>query len=81
MLRVRCMVMREEAVVMNGVFVRIWASGVEQGTDTTGNHSSRPGYWEWIFGQGTATQGEVALGESRRQPALATYPISTDIGL
>lgn len=46
---------------MEGLLVRIWASGIEQGTDTTGRHSGRPGYWEWIFGQGTATQGEVAI--------------------
>jgi len=46
---------------LNGVLVRIWASGIEQGTDTTGTHSNRPGYWEWIFGHGTATNGEVAI--------------------
>jgi hypothetical protein len=46
---------------LNGVLVRIWASGIEQGTDTTGTHSNRPGYWEWIFGRGTATTGEVAI--------------------
>ncbi len=46
---------------VNGLLVRIWASGIEQGTDTTGTHSGRPGYWEWIFGQGTATTGEVAI--------------------
>lgn len=58
---------------LNGVFVRIWASGIEQGTDVTGNHSSRPGYWEWIFGYGTATQGEVALinsDGSQRSPRI-----------
>lgn len=57
----------------NGVLVRVWAGGVEQGTDTTGNHSSRPGYWEWIFGQGTATQGEVAVVNSdgsQRSPRI-----------
>jgi hypothetical protein len=46
---------------VNGLLVRIWASGIEQGTDTTGTHSNRPGYWEWIFGRGTATNGEVAI--------------------
>ncbi len=46
---------------VNGLLVRVWASGIEQGTDTTGTHSNRPGYWEWIFGQGTATTGEVAI--------------------
>jgi len=46
---------------VNGLLVRIWASGIEQGTDTTGTHSNRPGYWEWIFGHGTATNGEVAI--------------------
>jgi hypothetical protein len=46
---------------IDGVLVRVWASGIEQGTDTTGRHSGRPGYWEWIFGQGTATQGQVAI--------------------
>jgi hypothetical protein len=46
---------------LNGISVRIWASGFEQGTDTTGSHGGRPGYWEWIFGSGTATQGEVAI--------------------
>ena len=46
---------------VNGVLVRVWASGIEQGTDTTGSHSGRPGYWEWIFGHGTATTGEVAI--------------------
>lgn len=46
---------------LNGLLVRIWASGIEQGTDTTGRHGGRPGYWEWIFGHGTATQGEVAI--------------------
>ncbi len=46
---------------MNGLLVRVWASGIEQGTDTTGRHSGRPGYWEWIFGNGTATSGEVAI--------------------
>lgn len=58
---------------LNGILVRVWASGVEQGTDVTGNHSSRPGYWEWIFGQGTATQGEVALVNqdgSQRSPRV-----------
>lgn len=46
---------------LNGILVRVWASGIEQGTDTTGVHSNRPGYWEWIFGHGTATTGEVAI--------------------
>jgi len=49
---------------LDGLQVRVWASGAEQGTDTTGNHSGRPGYWEWIFGAGTATQGEVAVVNS-----------------
>lgn len=58
---------------LNGLQVRIWASGIEQGTDTTGSHSNRPGYWEWIFGQGTATTGEVAIvnGDgSQRSPKV-----------
>lgn len=46
---------------LNGLLVRIWASGFEQGTDTTGSHGNRPGYWEWNFGRGTATTGEVAV--------------------
>ncbi|MBI4672886.1 MAG: hypothetical protein HY741_14625 [Chloroflexi bacterium] len=46
---------------LNGILVRVWASGIEQGTDTTGVHSNRTGYWEWIFGRGTATTGEVAI--------------------
>lgn len=49
------------ATRLNGLLVRVWASGIEQGTDTTGSHSNRPGYWEWIFGHGTATTGEVAI--------------------
>lgn len=58
---------------LNGILVRVWANGIEQGTDVTGNHSSRPGYWEWIFGQGTAVQGEVALVNpdgSQRSPRI-----------
>ncbi len=46
---------------LNGLLVRIWANGIEQGTDSTGSHSNRPGYWEWIFGPGTAAQGQVAI--------------------
>lgn len=46
---------------LDGLLVRVWASGQEQGTDISGSHSGRPGYWEWIFGAGTATQGQVAI--------------------
>lgn len=46
---------------LNGLLVRIWAGGAEQGTDTSGSHGNRPGYWEWNFGRGTATIGEVAI--------------------
>ncbi len=46
---------------LNGVLVRIWANGAEQGTDTSGTHGNRPGYWEWNFGQGTSAFGEVAV--------------------
>ncbi len=58
---------------LNGILVRVWASGIEQGTDVTGSHSNRPGYWEWIFGRGTATQGEVAIVNpdgSQRSPKV-----------
>ena len=46
---------------LNGVPVRIWAYGIEQGTDTTGVHGGRTGYWEWVFGKGSNVDGEVAV--------------------
>lgn len=61
---------------LNGLFVRVWAHGIEQGTDTTGTHSGRPGYWEWIFGPGTDAPGEVAIVNpdgSLRSPRVAFH--------
>jgi hypothetical protein len=46
---------------LNGILVRVWAFDIEQGTDTTGIHGNRPGYWEWHFGKGTNVQGQVAI--------------------
>lgn len=45
---------------LNGLLVRIWAFGIEQGTITTGMHG-RPGYWEWVFAAGSTIQGQVAM--------------------
>jgi hypothetical protein len=59
---------------LNGVLVRIWANGIEQGTDSTGSHSDRPGYWEWIFGPGTAASGEVALIHPDGSPRSPRIP-------
>lgn len=46
---------------LNGILVRIWASGIEQGTDTSGSHGGRAGYWEWNFGRDSSVIGEVAV--------------------
>lgn len=65
---------------LNGLLVRIWANEAEQGTDTTGSHGGRPGYWEWIFGRGTATTGQVAIVNpdgSLRSP-LVTFTLTSD---
>jgi len=36
-----------------------------QGTDITGSHSGKsPGYWEWIFANGTAGNGYVVIIDS-----------------
>ena len=61
---------------VNGLLVRVWASGIEQGTDTTGTHSNRPGYWEWIFGQGTAANGEVAIVSQDGTPLSPKVPFT-----
>jgi hypothetical protein len=46
---------------LNGILVRVWAFGQVQGTDTTGTHANRPGYWEWGFAKGSDIQGQVAI--------------------
>lgn len=59
---------------LNGLLVRIWAFGQVQGTDVTGSHANRPGYWEWIFAHGSNVQGEVAIVHpdgSLRSPKVA----------
>lgn len=60
---------------LNGLLVRIWAFGIEQGTVTTGMHG-RTGYWEWIFGHGSNIQGQVAIVNpdgSLRSPRIDFY--------
>jgi len=61
---------------LDGLLVRIWASGIEQGTDTSGSHSGRPGYWEWIFGPGTATQGIVGIVNPDGSPRSPQIPFT-----
>ncbi|HZQ08951.1 MAG TPA: hypothetical protein VFD70_20390 [Anaerolineae bacterium] len=46
---------------LNGILVRIWAFGIEQGTFTTKSHNGHRGYYEWIFGKNSDVQGEVAV--------------------
>ncbi len=49
---------------LNGILVRVWAGGHIVGTDTTGTHNNRAGYWEWIFKKGASVQGQVAIVNS-----------------
>lgn len=59
---------------LNGLLVRIWASGIEQGTDVSGSHGGRAGYWEWNFGKDAPVSGEVAIVNpdgSLRSPKVA----------
>ncbi len=49
----------------SGVPVHVFFGNQLQGTDITGSHAGKsPGYWEWIFGNGTAGNGYVVIIDS-----------------
>jgi hypothetical protein len=49
----------------SGVPIRVVFGNIVQGTDITGSHSGKsPGYWEWIFANGTAGNGYVVIIDS-----------------
>ena len=49
----------------SGVPIRVVFGNMIQGTDITGSHSGKsPGYWEWIFANGTAGNGYVVIIDS-----------------
>ena len=49
----------------SGVPIRVVFGNMIQGTDITGSHSGKsPGYWEWIFANGTTGNGYVVIIDS-----------------
>jgi hypothetical protein len=49
----------------SGMRINVYFGNQYQGTDETGSHDGKsPGYWEWIFANGTAGNGYVVIVDS-----------------